>query len=149
MNFSTKRLNIIACTQENTANVNNQYKLGPHIDMHLKELTLNPTTLGWGVWLVLLKDTNQVIGDIGFKGKPDHQGKVEIGYGIAPTSQRNGYATEAVNGLIHHAFSTGKVVKVVAECLKDNIASIKVLEKVGMTRTGADDELLYWETMNH
>ncbi|WP_108669925.1 GNAT family N-acetyltransferase [Peribacillus acanthi] len=145
MNFTTERLSIMACTIENTTDVTSQYEMGPHIKMHLKELELDPTTLGWGVWLVKLKDTNEIIGDIGFKGKPDHLGKVEIGYGISPSAQRKGYATEAVDGLIHHAFSTRKVDKVVAECLQDNVASIKVLEKVGMTRIGSDYEMLYWE----
>ncbi|WP_163100541.1 GNAT family N-acetyltransferase [Peribacillus alkalitolerans] len=145
MKFSTERLEIIACTNDNTTNLRSQYELGPHIEMHLKEVQLDPTTLGWGVWLVLLRDSKEVIGDIGFKGKPNHLGKVEIGYGITPSAQQKGYATEAVNGLIHHAFSTGKVDKVVAECLHNNVASIKVLEKVGMLRTGTDDEMLYWE----
>lgn len=93
----------------------------------------------------MLQDTNEIIGDIGFKGKPDHLCKVEIGYGIVPSAQRNGYATEAVKGLIEYSFSTGKVEKVVAECLLNNVASIKVLEKVGMTPTGSDDEMIYCE----
>nr|WP_263323296.1 GNAT family N-acetyltransferase [Neobacillus sp. Marseille-Q6967] len=82
---------------------------------------------------------------IGFKGKPDEGKTVEVGYGIIPSAQNKGFATEAVKGLIDWAFSTGEVEKVMAECLEDNVPSIKVLKKLGMHKKSAKNGIIYWE----
>ncbi|WP_319003535.1 GNAT family N-acetyltransferase [Bacillus shivajii] len=86
-----------------------------------------------------------MIGDIGFKGKPNSSNTIEVGYGIIPSVQNKGYATEAVKEIINWAFSFSNVKKVVAECEYDNIASIKVLEKLHMTRTESVNNMLKWE----
>jgi [ribosomal protein S5]-alanine N-acetyltransferase len=148
LEINTERLLIVSCTLENYSKLSNQYKMGPHIEMYLEQLKRDSSVKGWGVWFVILRENHQVIGDIGFKGKPNEQKTVEIGYGIIPAAQNKGFATEAVQGLIDWAFSSGQVEKVIAECLEDNIASIRVLEKIGMERTFAKDEMLYWELEN-
>ncbi|MBA2876611.1 GNAT family N-acetyltransferase [Thermaerobacillus caldiproteolyticus] len=145
MEINTERLLIVPCTLENYYKLSNQYDTGPHIEMYLEQLKRDSSVEGWGGWFVILRENNQVIGDIGFKGKPNDQKTVEIGYGIIPTAQNQGFATEAVQGLIDWAFSSGQVEKVIAECLEDNVASIRVLEKVRMERTSAKGEMLYWE----
>lgn len=114
----------------------------------LTEFEKDPSILGWGVWFVRLLETEETIGGIGFKGKPDAEGVVEVGYGIATTAQSKGYATESVQALIDWAFSTNKVTKVKAECLENNFPSIKVLEKIGMKQTGKHDNMLFWELNN-
>ena len=49
----------------------------------------------WGTnWEINLK-TGKTIGGLCFKGKPDNEGSVEIGYGIDQNHQNHGYATEA------------------------------------------------------
>lgn len=148
MSILTERLQIIPCTFENVDEFGHNYEIGPHIRMYLEELERDSSYYGWGVWFVISKDTNEVIGDIGFKGKP-LDGQVEVGYGIIPTAQNKGFATEAVQGLIERAFSSGKVDKIIAECLIDNSASIKVLEKVGMTRSTSNHEMLFWEIVKN
>lgn len=122
--------------------------MGPHIEKYLKELENDSQLKCWGVWLVIHRDTNQVVGDIGFKGKPDENNCVEIGYGIVPKLQNNGFATEAVSGIINWALASGKFDKITAECLKENLPSIKVLEKVGMNNVSSNKEMLYWEAIN-
>lgn len=109
----------------------------------------DPTHLGWGVWFVIEKETNEVIGDIGFKGKPFLEHTVEIGYGIMPASQNKGYATEAVQALIEWAFAFEQIQKIVAKCVHDNIPSIKVLEKVNMVQIGRTDHIIRWELKKH
>ncbi len=104
--------------------------------------------LGWGVWFVSLIENNQVIGDIGFKGKPDSQGTVEVGFGFIPEMHNKGIATESVGAIIEWALSSRKVKKIVAECLIDNLPSIKVLEKLKMTRTGITNGMINWEILN-
>jgi ribosomal-protein-alanine N-acetyltransferase len=146
MELQTKRLKIIPCTDESLSMyVAKEFKIGGHIKKYLKKLNEDPSLLGWGVWLVIQKDTNTIIGDIGFKGKPDSKNVVEVGYGIVPAAQNMGFATEAVNEILKWAFSTGKVMKIVAECLIDNTASIKVLEKVKMKKIAIKDTMYLWE----
>jgi len=117
----------------------------PHVDWSLKELEKETDFLGWGVWFVIEAKTNQVVGDIGFKGKPNVQGIVEVGYGILSVAQNKGYATEAMEALCEWAFQTGRVKQILADCLVDNLPSIKVLEKLGMKQIGLNDNLLLWE----
>ena len=70
---------------------------------------------------------------VGFKGIPDHSGESEIGYGISPVFRGNGYMTEAVQALTAWAFGHEQCRAVVAlDVLRTNIASQRVLEKVGM-----------------
>jgi [ribosomal protein S5]-alanine N-acetyltransferase len=145
LEVNTERLFIVPCTLENYYQFSHQYDMGPHIEMYLEQLKRDSSVKGWGVWFVIRRENNQVIGDIGFKGKPNDRKTVEIGYGIIPAAQNKGFATEAVQALIDWAFSSGQVEKVIAECLEDNVASIRVLEKVGMKRTSAKDGMLYWE----
>nr|WP_236038344.1 GNAT family N-acetyltransferase [Ktedonobacter robiniae] len=98
------------------------------------------------IWdsIILHTADQQVINDIGFKGGPDEQGMVEIGYSILPEYRGAGYATEMAQGLISWAFQHISIRCVTAECLDDNIGSIKVLEKIGMQRLEPDGSMLKW-----
>ena len=75
-------------------------------------------------------------GTAGFKGKPDENGEVEIGYSIIPELHRRGIATEAIKLLIGHAFANLNVRRIKAETLPRLIPSIGVLLKCGFTQTG-------------
>jgi ribosomal-protein-alanine N-acetyltransferase len=86
----------------------------------------------FGHRLVIERDTGTVVGGVGFFGPPQG-GEVEIGYGIVPSRQRRGYATEAVQAMVADIFRLDEVQTVTAEVDLDNPASIRVLEKCGMT----------------
>ncbi|MBP0723606.1 GNAT family N-acetyltransferase [Bacillus sp. RG28] len=144
MQITTERLILTAFNLENYKKITETYT-GKHIINYIEKLKNDSELLGWGVWYVTLAESNQIIGDLGFKGKPDEKGSVEVGYGIVPEMQNKGIATEAVNMIVNWAFSSPSVQKVVAECLEDNIPSIKVLEKIGMKKTNAADGMIYWE----
>ncbi|MCG7343209.1 GNAT family N-acetyltransferase [Sporosarcina sp. ACRSL] len=146
MIINTNRLQLIACTPEFLSTISPEdYEIGDHVKGHIAELQDDDSQFGWGVWFVVDQETNTIVGDIGFKGKPTSDKTVEIGYGIIPSAQNKGYATEAVRALVEWAFASGRVKKIVAECLHHNLASIKVLEKLGMKRTGLDGDMMNWE----
>jgi ribosomal-protein-alanine N-acetyltransferase len=86
-----------------------------------------------------------VIGSMGCKAAPDDQGMVEIGYDIVPAYQGQGYATEMARAFVKWALDQALVRRVAAECLPDNWASIRVLEKLGMQRVAEHEDMLYWE----
>ncbi|KGR77105.1 GNAT family N-acetyltransferase [Ureibacillus sinduriensis] len=144
--LETDRLKIIPCTEETVQIANHQnYNNGPQITTYLQELTIDPSLLYWGCWMVVRKSDDRVIGDIGFKGKPDKNHTVEVGYGFLEEFWNKGYATEAVGALIAWAFNTARVEKIKAETLKDNHGSMRVLEKLGMHRIDVGETMVYWE----
>ncbi len=100
--------------------------------------------LGWGLWLLREKAHNRIIGSAGFKGRPDWNGMIELGYGIAPSFRRQGYASEAAHRLVEWAFTQPQVRSISAECLPDNLASRRVLEGLGMVGVGHEGEYDRW-----
>jgi RimJ/RimL family protein N-acetyltransferase len=100
----------------------------------------------FGPQQIVLASSGAVIGGIGFLGPPDHQGAVSFGYGVAPEVEGRGYATEAVQALLHHAFATGRVNRALADTAHDNPASQRVLEKAGLRRASSDENLHHYQT---
>ncbi|WP_226537331.1 GNAT family N-acetyltransferase [Fictibacillus halophilus] len=145
MKLETKRLTIVPVDHPLVAKLSPEdYEIHGFIKSYLEKLQEDESLLGWGVWFVIEKETERIVGDIGFKGKPVDQ-TVEIGYGIIPSAQGKGYATESVNEIVKWALSTNLVSTVVAECLEDNTASVKVLEKLGFEVTGTVEKMLKWK----
>ncbi|GKV55243.1 N-acetyltransferase [Sporosarcina sp. NCCP-2222] len=146
MQIETERLLLAACTEESTAEASvTGYDVRPHIYEHLSALRKDPSLLGWGAWFVTCKKTGEVIGDIGFKGRPDAKGIVEAGYGMSPAAQGKGFATEAVHAVIQWAFSSPAVKQIIAECHAENLASIRVLEKLHMELAASKNGMLKWQ----
>ena len=92
------------------------------------------------VWVhgfaVVHRESNSVIGTEGFKGPPDAEGVVEIGYGIVPAFQGRGFATEATAALVRFACEGDQVRLIRAHTLPVANASTRVLAKCGFTRIG-------------
>ena len=83
-----------------------------------------------------LAGTKEFIGLIALNiGKPKYQ-SAEVWYKINPKYWGKGYATEALTMLLDFSFNALKLHRIEAGCAVDNIGSVKVLEKVGMTREG-------------
>jgi len=96
-------------------------------------------------WLLVIAAERCGAGLVGFKGYPDDRGEVEIGYGIAPAYQGRGYTTEAARALIDWAFESPDCVSVIAaEVDRTNVASIRILEKVGLTHYREKGDLQFW-----
>jgi len=96
-------------------------------------------------WLVVPTDRPYGAGLAGFKGVPDSQGEVELGYGIDPACQGRGYATEAARALIAWAFQSPECITVIAPNTKrSNVASNRVLKKVGMKVYEETVEAMSW-----
>lgn len=92
---------------------------------------------GWLGWYIIatLDGAPTLAGTAGYKGRPDKQGEVEIGYGVVPAYHRRGIASAAVKLLCGRAFMAG-VTAVLAETLPDGTASQGVLGKAGFIKTG-------------
>ena len=99
----------------------------------------------WGWWLIVHRAERTLIGEVSFRESLDGTGTVEIGYGVVPAYQGHGYATEAAGAVLDWVLRQPGVARVVASCLRDNLASRRVLEKLDMRQVGTDEALLVWE----
>lgn len=107
----------------------------------------DPWRHGFGV---VEGDSDTVVGLASFKGPPDADGVVEIAYGIVPSYEGRGYATEAAAALVDFAQRDARVRVVRAHTLPERNASTHVLTKCGFELLGEvidpEDGLVWrWE----
>ncbi|MGO6815589.1 N-acetyltransferase [Rhizobium leguminosarum] len=84
--------------------------------------------------------------------KVPQDGKIHIGYGVAPSRQGRGSSTRAIGQLLQWARNDPRVALISAETGFENIASQRVLERNGFIRVGEridaeDGPLICWEAM--
>ena len=105
----------------------------------------DPPNYSWSsFWFMLRKSDRVIVGSADFKGVPDENGNVEIGYGLGKAFERNGYMTEAVRAMCDWAFQQGNVASVTAQTAPDNVASQNVLKRCGFTLC-SQGEMFRWK----
>jgi aminoglycoside 6'-N-acetyltransferase len=97
----------------------------------------HPDTPGeWFQFAVALRSHGELIGECASKTQADDARQAEIGYTIAPAHQGRGYATEAVRTLLGYLFRARGMHRVTASCDPRNVASERVMLRLGMRREG-------------
>lgn len=92
---------------------------------------------GFGLWAVVLKETNEMIGQCGLTWQDFAVQKVlEIGYLFQRAFWHHGYAIEAAEACKKYAFEQLNAEEVFSIIRDTNTASQKVAERNGMTRSG-------------
>ena len=88
----------------------------------------------FGLWAVVLKETNEMIGQCGLTMQPWKENEVlEIGYLFERAHWHKGYATEAARACKKYAFETLIATEVCSIIRDTNIASQNVAIRNGMT----------------
>ena len=87
-------------------------------------------------WCIVLRETNRVVGTIGYMSYNADNSTVEIGYSLAREQWGKGLMTEALLAVIGETFRTLKVHRIEAMHFTDNPASGRVMEKCGMIHEG-------------
>jgi RimJ/RimL family protein N-acetyltransferase len=88
---------------------------------------------GFGVWAAIEKATGDFLGWFSFRPREGHGPTgVELGYRLRRAAWGKGYATEGARALIARGFTELGVRRVLATTYQDNLASRRVMEKVGM-----------------
>lgn len=92
-------------------------------------------------WAICRLEDGQMIGNIylaqrGFEGW-------ELGYVLARSTWGKGYATEACTAMLDHVFAQG-AHRVYAQCNPDNIASWRLMERLGMRREAHMKQNVYF-----
>lgn len=120
------------------------------IHKKIKEKQSDYKNHGYGRWVTILKKENLFVGWAGLAYLPEFD-EIDIGYRFLPEFWGYGLATEASNAILSYAFEKLKLKRIVAIALKENKASIRVMEKVGMEfdkyapyELGSKDAAWYW-----
>ncbi|WP_162054291.1 GNAT family N-acetyltransferase [Pontibacter pamirensis] len=88
------------------------------------------------------KADNKFIGMIALKLGNSKYSRAEVWYKLDVAYWSRGFGTEALKRILDFGFNVLKLHRIEAGCAVDNIGSIKVLEKVGMTREGRKRKVL-------
>ena len=101
-------------------------------------------------WAIVLKDTGEAIGAIGYGPScdcnlPAHEGEPTVGYWVARPYWGRGICTEALGLMIRNILSDTDIASLISGHFIDNPASGRVMEKCGFVPTGEEcfDESLY------
>lgn len=90
---------------------------------------------GFGFWMMLAKDSGDRIGCCGFRYVEDRyhdfQGRVEVGFMLAPRYWGQGYASEAVKICLQAGFTVYRFAEILATTSLKNIASQRLLTRAG------------------
>lgn len=101
----------------------------------LDRQVLRYETWGFGLWAVILKETDEMIGQCGLTMQPWRETEVlEIGYLFNRTYWHNGYATEAARACKNYAFEQLKATEVCSIIRDTNFPSQAVAIRTGMTK---------------
>jgi [ribosomal protein S5]-alanine N-acetyltransferase len=94
--------------------------------------------------IAIHRDEGCVVGDVRFETRFDLSNKVEIGYGIARSRRKQGYATEAAGAIIDWLFREGAAETIIAGCDRTNIASVKTLRRLGFWLDSTPRTTFWW-----
>ena len=158
--IQTSRLDLLPCTPESLyIQLRNgpemRAELGAHLgalvtnewphdnwEPHVFEYLLNlfaqdAEAIGWCRYLLLRHESGRtLIGSVGCGFPKPETGAAEIGYGILPSWQRQGFAPEAVAAMMPWLESRREVRAFVAQTFPHLRGSIRVLEKSGFRHVG-------------
>ncbi|MEL7531040.1 MAG: GNAT family N-acetyltransferase [Bacteroidota bacterium] len=105
---------------------------------------------GYGRWASFLKNDGQFIGWAGLAYLPEFD-EIDLGYRFLPQYWGMGFATEASQAILKYGFDKLELSRIIAIAMKENKASIRVMEKVGMEfdkyapyEAGGEDVAWYW-----
>lgn len=86
----------------------------------------------WAQWAVRLKESGELVGDVGVHFLEEGARQVEIGFTVAPDHQGQGLGSEAVLGVLGYLFEDLEKHRIVATVDPRNLASMALLKRVGM-----------------
>ncbi len=101
-------------------------------------------------WGIVHKSEQKLIGTCGYVEWSMNHSRAQIGYALSRKYWSQGYMSEAVSAIIDFGFREMSLNKIEARCAQENIASARVMEKVGMQLEGILRQQLfvkdqYWD----
>ncbi len=94
-------------------------------------------------WAIIEKSKNKMIGTCGFTSFDFPNNSAEVGYVLNPRFWHCGIAAEALFEVIRFGFNTLNLNRIEAKYMVDNVNSLRVMEKVGMTFEGISRKSMF------
>lgn len=82
------------------------------------------------------RESGRLLGNCGIRKETASAIEAELGYELAPDAWGNGYATEAARAMVSFGFSDLGLHRISAQCIAENVASVRVLQRLGMKQEG-------------
>lgn len=92
---------------------------------------------------VVLKETGELVGTLGYHNFSRKDFRTEIGYDLYKTHWGKGFMTEAVRAIIRYGFEQMNLNRIEATMNSENLRSIKLLERLGFQKEGLLREKYY------
>lgn len=127
--FSDDRIMRYSFTRRGMTREESEEALGRHV-RHFEEH-------GFGLWAVIPKEAGRIIGYTGLQVPlwfPALMPAVEVGYRLHPDYWKKGYATEGAGASLRHGFEVAGLDEIIAIYEPANVASGRVMERLGMRR---------------
>lgn len=99
-------------------------------------------------WGIARQQDNQLIGSCGFSWNREANA-AEIGYELASQFWRQGIMSEALRAILHYGFEIKEVQCVIAEIMLENLASRRLLGKLGFESQEVLKERGFWKGKHH
>lgn len=96
-------------------------------------------------WIVVEKISRSIVAELGFKGTPNDEREIEIGYGTFFGQRGKGLMTESVGGMVEWASERDDIKYILAETDESNLASIRVLQKNNFAIFDKKGVMLWWK----
>lgn len=93
----------------------------------------------YGGWALEHKATREIVGTVLLKNLPGSE-KIEVGWHLTPAHWGYGFATEAGAGALKYGFDQLGLDTIYAVADPDNVKSLNVMRRLGMTHKGLTDE---------
>jgi RimJ/RimL family protein N-acetyltransferase len=97
---------------------------------------------GYGLWATERRDNGEFIGFVGLMLQTfpaEFTPAVEVGWRLSRSAWGSGYATEGANASLRYAFEELGLTEVVSMTSTQNMRSMAVMERIGMSHNPADD----------
>jgi RimJ/RimL family protein N-acetyltransferase len=69
------------------------------IPYRINQVRKNPKSAKYLLRVGVLRESEEIIGSVGFHNLPDENGMIEIGFGVDPTFQNKGYGKQILHGM--------------------------------------------------
>jgi predicted acetyltransferase len=94
--------------------------------------------------IAIHRDEGVVVGDVRFEPSLRAAREFEIGYGIARSRRRQGYAVEATGAVIDWLFDEAGAETILAGCDAANVASVRTLRRLGFWLDSNPGKTFWW-----
>jgi ribosomal-protein-alanine N-acetyltransferase len=102
----------------------------------VQDVREHPENIKWYYRMIVDRERNMAVGSVSFHGAPDERGMIEIGIGISPEEQGQGFASEALLGMWNWAAHQPGVKFLRYTVSPNNRPSIAIIKKFEFPQIG-------------